>query len=275
MRIAFKAHPAGLAACGAALLFLPSSRVLAALAALALHESCHLLAMALCGVKRVRLELTPFGGVADVPGFHALSWGKQLLIALAGVAGSAAAAFFCLGLSGRSAFWMGFCNANIVLAFFNCLPFWPLDGARVVMAAARRLGWERGAAKGMLWLSYGASFALLFIGIYGAWRGHVNPSLFLLAPYLAYAAYESAICQRIRGLGDVLETGGGWKPGESKPVKAFACVGMPLPVQLAGMLRSADARHSLILHILDPKDGGIAKTVTQREMARELMDESP
>lgn len=72
MKLRLKIHPAGAALAALGLLLLPSAGMLAAAAAMALHEGGHVLAMALCGVRECRIELTPFGGVADVPGFERL-----------------------------------------------------------------------------------------------------------------------------------------------------------------------------------------------------------
>lgn len=273
MRVKLNVHPAGLAALAAALLFIPGYGALAATAALLLHEGSHLLAMLFCGVKRVNLELTPFGGVADVPGLRRLSCLKQMVISLSGVAGSALGAALCLAAGNGGAFLGTFRNANLAFVLLNCMPFWPLDGARAVMALAGKVGLEKTAVRGMLWFSYGAAAFLLGLGLYGAWRGHVNPSLFILAPYLAYAAYESAACQHIRDVETTLRQGGALKPGETKPVKEYACAGEPTSLQLAALL-NGDGRRVIMLRVLNQKDGSIRQTMSQADMGRKLMDQS-
>ena len=90
MRLKLRVHPAGAAWLGACFLLAPSHVVLAAVAALAWHEAAHVAAMALCGVKRCVVELTPFGGMADAACFDRLSPGRKALSALAGVAGQCA-----------------------------------------------------------------------------------------------------------------------------------------------------------------------------------------
>ena len=59
MKLRLKIHPAGAALAALGLLLLPSAGMLAAAAAMALHEGGHVLAMALCGVRECRIELTP------------------------------------------------------------------------------------------------------------------------------------------------------------------------------------------------------------------------
>ena len=269
MRFRLRVHPAGGAALAAALLFVPGGKALATLAALLLHEGCHLLTMALCGVKRVDVELTPFGGVADVPGYDRLSCPKQAAIALSGVAGSALLAALWAGP--ESGFVRCFRNANLAFAFLNCLPLWPLDGARALSALARGLGKERAAARLMLWLSYAAAALLLALGVYGAWRGHVNPSLFVLAPYLAYAAYESALCQRIRGMESALMRNAARKAGQITPVQSYACTGKPAVPGLAGLMRAACEKRDVMLFILDSTDGSVQKVMSQAEIGRTLL----
>lgn len=274
MKVTLKAHPAGAALLAAALLWLESGKVLAALLALMLHEGGHVLAMRLCGVKRCCLELTPFGGVADVPGFHRLPCLKQGVIALAGVAVSALGALCWAWRPPSSAFWLYFRNACLSLALMNCLPLWPLDGARLCLSVAGVLGWERAAARAMLLLSYLAAFALLALGVYGAWRGAVNLSLFLLPPYLCYAAYESAVCCRIRGFEQAVSRPMRFEINELKAVKPFACRDKPTAVQLARLAGRATNRLLPMLYQLDPDTGEVEKTFSYPEMAEILSRDS-
>ena len=125
----------------------PSAGMLAAAAAMALHEGGHVLAMALCGVRECRIELTPFGGVADVPGFERLPARRQCLIALAGVPVSAASAWLCLRFAPQTEFFRLFYRFSMGMALVNVLPVWPLDGARVLLCGARWFGREEPARR--------------------------------------------------------------------------------------------------------------------------------
>ena len=105
MRMTVRVHPAGTAWLGACFLMAPSHAVLAAVAALAWHEAAHVAAMALCGVKRCVVELTPFGGMADAACFDRLSPGRKAASSLAGVLASAVGAWLCFRFAPDTPFW--------------------------------------------------------------------------------------------------------------------------------------------------------------------------
>ncbi|MFR5853929.1 MAG: hypothetical protein ACLUE8_06125 [Lachnospiraceae bacterium] len=155
MKLRLKIHPAGAVLAALGLMLFPSAGMLAAAAVMLLHEGGHVLAMALCRVKECRIELTPFGGVADVPGFERLPGRQQCLIALAGVPVSAASAWLCLRFdTADGVFSACFTASSLGMALVNVLPVWPLDGARVLLCAARHFGREETVRRAMLWLSY-------------------------------------------------------------------------------------------------------------------------
>ena len=183
MKLRLKIHPAGAVLAALGLMLFPSAGMLAAAAAMLLHEGGHVLAMALCQVKECRIELTPFGGVADVPGFEHLPGRQQCLIALAGVPVSAASAWLCLRFAPQTEFFRLFYRFSLGMALVNVLPVWPLDGARVLLCAARWFGREEPARRAMLWLSYLLAAGMLALGLAGVFQGRVNLSLFLLPPY--------------------------------------------------------------------------------------------
>ena len=191
MRLKLRVHPAGAAWLGACFLMAPSHAVLAAVAALAWHEAAHVAAMALCGVKRCVVELTPFGGMADAACFDRLSPGRKAAASLAGVLASALGAWLCLQFAPVAPFWHALYLANASLAAFNLLPVWPLDGARALLALAERLGVERPAQRVLTGLAYALGLSMVALGLYGAWLGHVNLSLLCAGPYLAYAAHAA------------------------------------------------------------------------------------
>lgn len=273
MRLSVRVHPAGAALLAAAFLFCESHLIIAALVALLWHEAAHVGAMAACGVRRCKIELTPFGGMADTEEFERLKAGKQALIALSGVAASALGAWACLRFAPYTSFWYALFQFHISLAFLNCLPVWPLDGARVVMALAALLGLENAFRKGMLVLAYLLSAALAALGLYGAWLGYLNPSLLCMGPYLAYAAHESAISQTVRQMqrlqSDKLAR------IHFLPIRAYACKAVPKGAALVKLMRQmSDGGYHLLLEI-DPKTGEITKTVTEHKLTQELFSQEP
>lgn len=267
-----RVHPAGAALLVMAFLFLDSHVVLAALLALLWHEGAHLLMMALTGVKRCTVELTPFGGMADAACFDALAPWKQAFIALSGVAASVLAAWVCLRFLPNTPFSHALFNTNASLALLNCLPVWPLDGARAVMALALALGLQRAARKLMLWLAYLLAVCMIALGLYGAWHGHFNLSLLLMGPYLCYAANASQLPYTVRCMqgASVLEKK---LNGEALPVQAFACAQTPSRAEALRLLMRLHPMRFHTLMVIDPETGAIQDCLTEQQLAREVFNE--
>lgn len=132
--------------------------VAAALAAAAVHESGHILALRRCGAHITRVTLGLAG--AEIGYAGALTRREEGLAAAAGPAFGALWALFALtpgGFLARSG------AASAVLTVFNLLPVLPLDGGRLLAVLAgegraRRV--SRAAA--LLLLAAGAALCLVF-----------------------------------------------------------------------------------------------------------------
>ncbi len=112
-------------------------------ASIVFHELCHAAVARAHGVRTRSITLFIFGGVAEMeeepPTARA-----ELLVAIAGPLGSALLAALALGVraAGRTAGWSDGPDAlagylagmNGVLAVFNLVPAFPLDGGRVLRA---------------------------------------------------------------------------------------------------------------------------------------------
>ena len=270
MKLRLKIHPAGAVLAALGLMLFPSAGMLAAGAAMLLHEGGHVLAMALCRVKECRIELTPFGGVADVPGFERLPGWQQCLIALAGVPVSAASAWLCLRLAPPTEFFRLFYRFSLGMALVNVLPVWPLDGARLLLCAARRFGREEAARRAMLWLSYLLAAGMLALGLAGVFGGRVNLSLFLLPPYLAYAAWQSGMGGSLRSAASALETGP-WPEGKLLRALPFVCRGSPEKVELLRLLRTLPEGRTALLYRYDGQSGRLTEVLSGPELAERLI----
>lgn len=112
------------------------------LAVLLTHELAHLLAARLCGLEVARLELLPYGAVADIRGPDRREPLVQAVIALAGPLNNLLLLATSLALQGAG--WLKgtwvppFQTANLTMALFNLLPALPLDGGRILLAVLRR-----------------------------------------------------------------------------------------------------------------------------------------
>jgi Zn-dependent protease/CBS domain-containing protein len=170
-----------LTALGAALLFFASVLV---------HELAHALVGKRMGVVISRITLFIFGGIAHVerePG----KWRSELWMAAAGPAMSFVVGFACLAIAGVLAgplemdadepaelfaalgpvptllVWLG--QVNIILAAFNLVPGFPLDGGRVLRALLwaytgdlrRATRWASMGGQGFAWVLIGIGFAMM------------------------------------------------------------------------------------------------------------------
>ena len=117
----------------------------ALLAAVAVHELGHLLALRALGGRAESFSLSPFGAVLRGTG---LSYPGELLAVLAGPAANLLCA---AGLAALPALPEGtalFLGASVVLGGFNLLPAPPLDGWRALQLA---LCWLLGPDTGNRW----------------------------------------------------------------------------------------------------------------------------
>lgn len=271
LEYSLRVHPAGLALMLPALFFGSSNIALSAALALLLHEGAHMLAMALCGVKRCSVELTPFGGIADAAGYEALSPARQAISALSGVAVSLAAGLLCLRLAPVTLFWHAMWRVNLSLALVNCLPVWPLDGARAVMALASLLGFAPTALRVMRGLAYALSLALTVLGLYSAFTGSVNLSLLLAAPYLGYAAREGALSEGVRLMRRVEASRGRLMGGGTLPVRALVSMGKPDLLHMTKAIKHMPWGEYCIM-LLTSAEGKITHTLTEKQIIDELFD---
>lgn len=121
----------------------PVTAVAAVLSAAALHELGHLAALRHYGVRVRAFRLTALSAELDAPSAARLSYGREMIVTLAGVGAN----LLCAALLAALGVWTGrewafvFAGAHLVLAAFNLLPVAPLDGARALyLAAAFLLG---------------------------------------------------------------------------------------------------------------------------------------
>lgn len=169
-----------------------------------LHELMHALVAHRFGVRTRDILLLPIGGIASLERFPDRP-GQELAIVLAGpafnlaLAGALWAGLALAGsdhslatASGGEAFALQFMWINVVLAVFNLLPAFPLDGGRALRALlARTMRRERATA---IAAGLGQGFAVL-LGLAGIWY---NPWLVLIAVFLWLAARSELAMVRMR-----------------------------------------------------------------------------
>ena len=92
----------------------------------ALHELCHVFAAGLWGLKTKSITITPIGMYSEIDGLNGLHISKRMFIAIAGPLFNLFLCLFCTGTAR---------NINLVLALFNLLPIYPLDGGKLLCDA--------------------------------------------------------------------------------------------------------------------------------------------
>jgi Zn-dependent protease len=147
----------------------------AAFGCVLLHEYGHALMARRFGIETEDITLYPIGGVARLRRMPR-SPGAELAIALAGpavnvVLAAGLALLFAVGLFDGpgdlailGAFAQNLLAINLILAVFNMIPAFPMDGGRVLRALLS--GWVGRVRATMIAASLGRGLAVLF-GLYG------------------------------------------------------------------------------------------------------------
>ncbi len=167
------------------------------------HEFCHSVVARKYGVPMKGITLFIFGGMAEMSE-EPTSAKAEFMMAVAGPMSSVLAglAFYALLALGKQAGWISPVNGvlaylawiNMILAAFNLLPAFPLDGGRVL----RSILW--GVKKNLRWASRISSrvgslfgFVMIFFGFLNFFRGNFIGGLwwFLIGMFLHSAAKMS------------------------------------------------------------------------------------
>ncbi len=173
-----------------------------------MHELVHLIAAYRAGYSIRRIEIFPFGGVAEYSGLIEMAPWQEIKIALAGpLFNLILAGFFILveHKLGASALTSLIIKYNLLIGGFNLLPALPMDGGRVLRAIlVNKLGFQKGTlwavkfAKKMAVIGViAASIALvynlanvmvLFVGffVYGAALKEEKQIVYRLLNYLTH-----------------------------------------------------------------------------------------
>jgi Zn-dependent protease len=175
--------------------------VLAVFGCVLLHELGHALAAQQFGIRTRDITLYPIGGVARLERMPRAA-GAELVIALAGPAVNLAiaAGLLALGFLSGGALLEGgnlgvllseLLAINVVLALFNLLPAFPMDGGRVLRALLS--GWMGRAKATSVAAQIGRVIAVL-IGTVGSWAtGNVMLVPLAIFIYVVSRAEEAQV----------------------------------------------------------------------------------
>lgn len=160
--------------------------LITAFVSLSIHEAAHALTAHRLGLGVENIEIRPFGFTARLSS-ASLPPADAAAVFLAGpMASLVLAAFNALGerLIPRCAeLSQGVTEFNLIIAVMNLLPAYPLDGGRLVHAAAGRRSLRVLRFSGVLMgAAFLAAFALLLI------KGFINPTFAVMGAFLIWAA---------------------------------------------------------------------------------------
>ena len=164
--------------------------LLATFGCVLLHELGHALAARRFGIGTSDITLYPIGGVARLTRMPRAP-GVELLIALAGPAVNLAIAVGLYPLArGGGEFLADLLAVNLVLALFNLIPAFPMDGGRVLRALLG--GWIGRARATSFAAAVGRTLAVGF-GVYSLLSWQPFQAALAAFIYLAAGAEEAGV----------------------------------------------------------------------------------
>ena len=150
------------------------------LASIVFHELGHALAAQAVGVRVSRITLFLFGGVAELDSEPTHPW-RDAATTIAGPLSTGILALLLLLLARSAAIWQGnigwaaltvlqyLVTINVIIALFNLLPAFPLDGGRLLRALIWRIrGDYRWATRIAARIGVGLAVALIALGVSSA-----------------------------------------------------------------------------------------------------------
>ena len=179
--------------------------ILAVFCCVVLHEYGHILTARHFGITTRDITLLPIGGVASVERMPEKP-GQELLVALAGPAVNGLIAFVLIvalgadldaGLATGSVddLKIGFATrlalANVMLALFNLIPAFPMDGGRVLRALLSLRMDRARATRVSARIGQAIAFGLGFLGLFG------NLILVFIALFIFLAASQEAYASEL------------------------------------------------------------------------------
>lgn len=167
---------------------------LMAFLAVTLHELAHAAVAEWFGLRVDRVEIWPFGGIAEISGLEGQDPYLEAMIALVGPLQNFAVAALATVLGPALAIsspWVdAFVNANLLIGLINLVPATPLDGGHMLRVfLAPHVGYRKAEAvarEAGLWLGRALlAGSLVAIGV-----GRPALNLFLFAGFLYWGAWR-------------------------------------------------------------------------------------
>ncbi|MGM0369389.1 MAG: M50 family metallopeptidase [Bacillota bacterium] len=155
-----------------------------------LHELAHSIIAYKLGVEVREIELLPFGGVAKFRDLIELAPSIEFKVAIAGpllnlFLAAVTVLIIRYQLLVNQPLWF-FLRLNLMMALFNLIPAFPLDGGRIMRAKlSQQLGFKDATSK-VLWWSKVLAVLFAILSVIGIYLGYVNIMLLIISFFIYY-----------------------------------------------------------------------------------------
>lgn len=189
--------------------------LLFAILSLSVHEAAHAVAAKNLSIPLARLTVYPFGAVLT-PDSPLCDARCEAIAAAAGPLGSllfAALLRLSDAILPGGAWIEHLIGTNLIIAFLNLLPAFPLDGGRIFRALLSRTVRERTARIVLLSFTAAIALGMTGVGVICVLRGMSAWTLFLIPPFLIASAvrewrlHEAGIITRVLERGEAVRSG--------------------------------------------------------------------
>lgn len=200
---------------------------------LLLHEAGHLFVARRLSLPVSEIELTPFGGILQIPLGEGLCGWPAFRLAAAGIAVNLLCLLFCF-LPFRvhlSPFLIYFASANATMLLVNLLPVLPLDGGRMLLAILSTRFKRSSVFRVLLQLGRLLAGCMLLYGLMLALKGFFRPFWAVCACYLLYAAALEERVGSARYLSALFSRRLRLAYGQALPVQ-YICAAGTLPLSM-------------------------------------------
>jgi Zn-dependent protease/CBS domain-containing protein len=240
-----------------------------------LHETAHAMVASGFGVRMTEIVMFPIGGVSRMA--RLLSPSEELWISLVGPAMNLLLAAGLFGYMVATHRWISFqlndlielhdsnvlprlAFANILLAGFNLLPAFPMDGGRILRALLSYIRPEEEATRLAAWMGRALAISM---GLYGLLGSH-----FMLV-FVAFFVYLGAAQEGVAALGRSLTHG---IPVRAAMITRFERLGHGDTVRHAANLLLATAQQDFPIMHGEQVIGLLGRTQLLRALAQEGPD---
>lgn len=157
-----------------------------------IHELGHVAAARAYGWRIRRVQLLPFGGVAEMEESANVPAKEEMVVALCGPLQNAWMAAFALLMlewgPGQSAeYWSYFLQANLMIGLFNLLPVLPLDGGKLVLSMLSYLLPYHKVLSAVLHISLLLSMTMVIAALARYAAGGVHLNLLAIGLFLLFS----------------------------------------------------------------------------------------